>query len=106
MSGCLQVNFLYEGLGYWLLVSGVIGFLAMGVDKARATGGGWRIPEATLLAISLVGGSLGAAVGAVVFHHKTSKLGFLALFLPIVVVWLLAIQWIGFLDCLASYLPH
>ena len=64
----------------------------MGVDKARAAGGEGRIPEATLLIISLVGGSIGAALGALVFHHKTSKLGFLALFLPTVIVWLLALQ--------------
>ena len=104
MLGCLQSNFLYEILGYWLLISGAIGFIAMGVDKARARGGEWRIPEATLLAISLVGGSLGAAVGAVVFHHKTSKPGFLTLFLPILIVWLLALQGSGFLGCLGTFL--
>jgi uncharacterized membrane protein YsdA (DUF1294 family) len=104
MLGCLQSSLFFEILGYWLLTAGTIGFLAMGVDKARAVGGEWRIPEATLLAISLVGGSFGVAVGAVVFHHKTSKLGFLVLFLPTVIVWLLALQTVGFLDCLGTYL--
>ncbi|MDG6990516.1 MAG: DUF1294 domain-containing protein [Nitrososphaerota archaeon] len=106
MLGCLQSNLLYELLASWLLIAGVIGFVAMGIDKARARGGGWRIPEATLLSISLVGGVLGAALGAVVFHHKTSKLGFLVLFIPVVAVWLLALQWVGFLGCLSAYLPQ
>ena len=106
MLGCLQSNLLYEYLGYWLLVSGVIGFFAMGVDKARARGGEWRIPEGTLLIISLVGGSPGAAVGAAVFSHMTSKLGFLVLFLPVLVAWLLVLQWVGFLGCLGTYLPQ
>ncbi|MDG7011846.1 MAG: DUF1294 domain-containing protein [Nitrososphaerota archaeon] len=51
MLGCLQSDLLYEA----------IGFVAMGIDKARAVGGEWRIPEATFLRISLVGGSLGVA---------------------------------------------
>jgi uncharacterized membrane protein YsdA (DUF1294 family) len=106
MLGCLEINPLYEVLGYWLLITGVIGFFAMGVDKAKAIGGEWRIPESILLVISLAGGSLGVAVGSLLFHHKTSKLGFLVLFLPTVIVWLLALQGVGFLDCLGTYLPH
>ena len=106
LSGCLQSNLFYEVLGYWLSISGIFGFIAMGVDKVRAIGGEWRIPEATLLVISFAGGFLGAALGAIAFHHKTSKLGFLFLFLPIVVVWLSALQWTGFLGCLATYFPN
>jgi uncharacterized membrane protein YsdA (DUF1294 family) len=105
MLGCLQTDPLYEILGWWLLMAGVIGFMVMGIDKSRAIGGAWRIPEATLLLVSLAGGSLGVAVGGVVFHHKTSKLSFLALFLPILAVWLISLQAAGFLDCLGSYLP-
>jgi uncharacterized membrane protein YsdA (DUF1294 family) len=104
MLGCLQSNLFFEPLGYWLLATGVIGFLVMGVDKARARGGERRIPEVALLVTSLVGGFFGVAVGAVLFHHKTSKLSFLVLFLPTVIIWLLALQTIGFLGCLGTYL--
>jgi uncharacterized membrane protein YsdA (DUF1294 family) len=31
----------------------------------------WRIPEATLLLLAVTGGSLGAFLGMVVWHHKT-----------------------------------
>ncbi len=103
---CLQSDFFYEILGLWLLIAGAVGFVAMGIDKTRAIGGQWRIPESKLLIISLVGGSLGTAAGAMVFHHKTSKIGFLVLFLPIVIAWLLALQRVGFLNCLGTFLPQ
>ena len=43
----------------------------MGIDKAKARKRAWRIPEATLFLIALVGGSLGTTVGMRVFRHKT-----------------------------------
>ena len=106
MPGCLPSNLLYEVLGCLFLITSMAGFIAMGVDKARAVGGKRRIPEATLLIISLAGGWAGVAAGAVVFHHKTSKLGFLVTFFPIVVVWIFALQEVGFLGCLGTYIPH
>ena len=104
MLSCLQSDPFYEALGYWLLFTGAVGFAAMGLDKARATRHKWRIPESTLILISIVGGSLGVAVGSAVFHHKTSKIGFLFLFLPVLIVWLVVLQWTGFLDCLGASL--
>ncbi len=104
MLSCLQSDPFYEVLGYWLLFTGVVGFAAMGLDKARARRHEWRIPESTLILISIVGGSLGVAAGGAVFHHKTSKLGFLLLFLPVLIAWLLVLQWAGFLPCLGASL--
>lgn len=43
----------------------------MGIDKAKARKRAWRIPEATLFIIALIGGSLGSTVGMHFFHHKT-----------------------------------
>jgi len=106
MLGCLQSNLLYEAIGVWLLLTGTIGFLSMGIDKERAIDGEWRIPERALFVLALVGGSFGIATGSVVFHHKISKLGFLAVLCSILVAWLSLLQQIGFLDCLATYLPR
>ncbi|MCD8144591.1 MAG: DUF1294 domain-containing protein [Oscillospiraceae bacterium] len=47
------------------------GFLSMGLDKHKARRGQWRIPEATLFLIALLGGSIGSLVGMWTFHHKT-----------------------------------
>lgn len=105
MLSCLQTNLLYEGLGYWLLIIGVVGLVAMGVDKARATHGEWRIPEFTIFGISLLGGVIGVGAGMMLFHHKTSKPGFLVVYVPTLVVWVAILQHVGFLGCLGTALP-
>ena len=46
-------------------------FLIYGLDKAFAVRRKRRIPEATLLTLSFLGGSVGAMLGMTVFHHKT-----------------------------------
>ena len=46
-------------------------FLVFGLDKALAKGSKRRIPEATLLTFAFLGGSIGAMLGMIVFHHKT-----------------------------------
>ena len=42
-----------------------------GIDKSRARRGKWRISEKTLIGIAVIGGSIGALLGMLVFHHKT-----------------------------------
>ncbi|MBS1401454.1 MAG: DUF1294 domain-containing protein [Oscillospiraceae bacterium] len=49
----------------------VAAFAAMGIDKARAKAGAWRIPEATLFLLAVLGGSVGGILGMQLFHHKT-----------------------------------
>lgn len=58
----------------WMLVVGSVGFVAMGVDKALARSNwGERISERTLWITALAGGCFGVVLGALAFHHKTSK---------------------------------
>ena len=105
MLECVLANTSFKVIGIWLLLSGAIGFFVMGIDKTRAIYGEWRTPEKTLFAIAIVGGAFGVALGGALFHHKTSKLGFFAVLCATVVAWLLFLQRIGFLDCLASSIP-
>lgn len=58
---------------YALCILGVnlLTFLIYGLDKLNARRRRRRVPEATLLALGLLGGSVGAMLGMVVFHHKT-----------------------------------
>ncbi|MCP3736358.1 DUF1294 domain-containing protein [Sphingomonas sp. RP10(2022)] len=42
-------------------------------DKARATSGGWRVRESTLLGLAALGGSPGALWARQRFRHKTRK---------------------------------
>ncbi len=56
--------------GYIILVN-LIGFLLMGIDKRKAIKHAFRIPEATLFIIAIIGGSLGSIAGMYLFRHKT-----------------------------------
>ena len=55
------------------LGASVVCFVAYAVDKAASRRGGWRVPEASLLALGVIGGWPGAIVGQQVFRHKTVK---------------------------------
>ncbi len=55
----------------YLLITNLLGFALMGIDKRRAVRHAWRISEATLFAAAIMGGSLGATLGMHLFHHKT-----------------------------------
>ena len=60
-----------EALLYYLIVINVVTFLIYGIDKWQAKKGKWRISEATLLLLAIIGGSIGAWLGMKVWHHKT-----------------------------------
>jgi uncharacterized membrane protein YsdA (DUF1294 family) len=49
----------------------VLTFFVYGIDKWRAKQGRWRISEATLLMLAVIGGSIGALLGMRIWHHKT-----------------------------------
>ena len=61
---------------YYLLVINAVAFIVYGIDKLKARKGRWRIPEATLLLLAIVGGSVGAWLGMKAWHHKTMHLKF------------------------------
>ena len=67
----------------YLAAVNVIAFAAMGIDKAKARAGKWRIAESTLFALAALGGALGGTLGMRAFHHKTKhkefRFGFPAL---------------------------
>ena len=57
----------------YLLAINVLAFVVYGVDKWKARQGRWRVPEATLLGLAALGGSVGAWVAMQLFRHKTKK---------------------------------
>ena len=63
-------NYLHIALIYLVIIN-VVTFLMYGIDKWKAKKSKWRIPEATLLMMAVVGGSIGAWLGMKVWHHKT-----------------------------------
>ena len=60
----------------YMSVMSLIGFLAMGIDKAKAKADAWRIPEKTLFGIAFLGGGAGVWLGMEIFRHKTKHLQF------------------------------
>ena len=58
---------------YYLLAVNVLTFIVFGVDKWKAQRGRWRVPEATLLGLAALGGSVGAWLAMQLFRHKTQK---------------------------------
>ena len=71
----------------YLLIINALGLLLMLADKYRAKKNLWRIPEATLISVAILGGSLGTVAGMYWVRHKTKHLKF-TLGVPII----LAIQ--------------
>ena len=59
-----------------LLLMNLLAFVLYGIDKLKAKKGAWRIPEATLLLVAFLGGSVGAFLGMEIFRHKTKHAKF------------------------------
>ena len=62
----LQIIFVF-----YLVAINVVTFFVYGIDKWKAKRSKWRIPEATLLCLAVIGGSIGAWLGMKAWHHKT-----------------------------------
>ena len=65
------MNTLHSCLTYYLLAINAVTFIIYGIDKYKAKKAKWRISEATLLLLAVLGGSIGAWMGMKVWHHKT-----------------------------------
>lgn len=61
----------------YIFLMNVIAFGLFAIDKRNAVCGLWRIPEAVLLGIAILGGAYGAGVGMLLFRHKTRHASFL-----------------------------
>ncbi len=65
------MNYLHILLLYLLIIN-IIAFIAYYRDKCKARAKAWRTPEATLLILAALGGSIGAWAAMRIFHHKTN----------------------------------
>lgn len=69
----------------YLVIINALGFVLMRVDKQRAKRKLWRIPEATLMAVAVFGGSIGSLLGMYAFRHKTKHAKF-SVGIPLILV--------------------
>ena len=83
-----------ELLILYLVVVNAAAFVIYGVDKRKAIRDKWRIPEATLLGLAVIGGAFGAFLGMRVWHHKTHKWKFRILVPVFLLLWVIVIGYI------------
>lgn len=72
----------------------LVTILAYWHDKRAAIRGAWRIPEIQLHTLELLGGWIGAFIGQKLFHHKTKKRSYQAVFWLMAVFQIFIIWWI------------
>ena len=63
-------NYLHIALIYLVIIN-VVTLLMYGIDKWKARNSKWRIIETALLGLAVLGGSIGAWIGMIFWHHKT-----------------------------------
>lgn len=93
------MSVIYIVILYFVFVN-LMGLFAMYSDKQRARKRAFRIPEATLFSIAMIGGSVGSIAGMYLFRHKTRHLTFvygmplilLLQILALVALWLAPIE--------------
>ena len=98
-----------QAIVIYLIAINLLTFIVYGIDKWRSTSGRllpsgrkkakrskWRIPEATLLGLAVIGGSIGAWLGMRVWHHKTLHKKF-RFGIPMIII--LQIAFVFFASC-------
>ena len=80
-----KASFLIFVLFHFPLIN-LFTFWAYGRDKKLAQRGEWRIPEAHLHTLELLGGTIGAIAGQKIFHHKYKKRSYMATFFATIII--------------------
>ena len=70
---------------FYLLGINLVTFLLYGIDKWKAKNGQWRISEANLLWLAVIGGSIGALLGMKAWRPKTMHKKF-TIGLPVILI--------------------
>ncbi|MDW7614037.1 DUF1294 domain-containing protein [Peribacillus simplex] len=82
----------------YVIITNIIGFAIMGVDKRKARNREYRISEKTLWFWAVIGGGTGSFLGMKHFRHKTKHAAFkwglpILMILQIVLLIKIFIQW-------------
>ena len=85
---------------YFLTIN-ALGFLLMLVDKHKARKNRWRIPEATLMGVAVLGGSIGSLIGMYTVRHKTKHPKF-TVGIPMILIVQLTAAYFVYRYCLSS----
>lgn len=86
----MSVQFAIGFIGYVFVVN-VLAYGAMVLDKAKAENRSRRIPEATLLNLAIIGGSVGTVLAQQTIRHKTRKEPFRSMLVGILLLQVLSL---------------
>lgn len=79
-------------MNYYFTAINIITFFIMALDKRKAKRKEWRISEAMLFFLSIIGGAIGGAAAMFLLHHKNRKWyfrwGFIGISLLQIGLWL------------------
>lgn len=73
----------------FLFLINIVAFWLYAIDKHRAYYGLWRIPEAVLLGVAIIGGAYGAGAGMLLFRHKTNHTAFIVTVPLFFTIWMI-----------------
>ncbi len=79
----------------WVAVMSVVAVIATVSDKIKSKLHSWRTPEAVLLGISALGGSLAMLLSMLVFRHKTKHAKFMV-GIPVIIILQAIAIWLCF----------
>jgi uncharacterized membrane protein YsdA (DUF1294 family) len=96
LGSILSLHFSIANSGplQFYMAASALSFCLYGFDKYRATNDGWRLTENLLHMVDLVGGWPGGYIAQRVFHHKTWKRSFQAIFWATVLLHNVAWVWL------------
>lgn len=83
----IKLSLLYS----YLVAISIVTFIFYGYDKRQSIKGKIRVPELLLHSLALIGGTVGALAGQVVFRHKTVKRKFRLIFFAIILLQIVAV---------------
>ena len=79
-----------EMLGYYLIFINILAALFCLYDKIAARNKGWRVSEATLLWLSVLGGSVAMFITMKLIRHKTLHKKFM-IGIPVIIIFQIAL---------------
>lgn len=69
----------------WLILISLISVIVTAADKVRAKKGADRVPEATLILLSVLGGSFAMLITMIIIRHKTKHPKFM-IGMPVIIL--------------------
>mgnify|MGYP003636428693 FL=1 len=95
----LLLNYIPQMLALAYLGLSMVTYMIYALDKSKAQRGAWRISEASLHFLALIGGWPGAAIAQQLLRHKSKKRSFRIIFWNTVIINCATLAWLTSASC-------